>query len=431
MALYAFDGTWNRPDYDFKDNRDTNTKVSRFARSYSACHGEDGGELREQYVAGIGTRFRKIGRVVGGLTGAGGRNRVDEMLKLCTAEFAAGEKTVDIMRFSRGAALALHFANKLSDGVRVNGGTLKADSIRFLGLWDTVPAFGMPGVVIDWAGDVNIGWDLDLPPHVLRCSHALARHEHRQAFDVHRLDPGHRRNNVHEVWFRGSHSDIGGGNSNAARNAISLRWMMEEAQRAGVPITDPQIQEVRASEDWNSPILVADGPGDRIDRGFFDGDQVHSSAARHLEVGKSKVVPVDSRQLFDSSGLMTQAGNRFLIVPDPDGRLHDAEIECDATGWPEDLSRNDHRWSKVKEGLLESRMVGMLRRIRFAKWFEVCACPSFNDDLAFPVGRRQHATNPWVCPNSGPLNFFTNDAAFPNNYGNNRGSRNVTVKRVG
>ncbi len=431
MALYAFDGTWNQPDYNFEDGEDTNTNVFRFATAYAECHGEDGRALTQQYLAGVGTRFRRVGKVIGGLTGAGGRDRVREMLEFCAEEFEKGDTTVDIIGFSRGAALALHFANQLVDGVRMNGEKLKVDSIRFLGLWDVVPAFGIPGAIIDWANDINIGWDLDLPSRVEHCAHALARHERRQAFDVHRLDPKHKHPHVRELWFRGSHSDIGGGNGNSGRNAIALRWMMEEARSAGIPFTDAQIEKVRAQENPGAPVKAVEMKTDRIDREFHEGDQVHPSAARRLEVGESKEIPVDSRQPFDFSGLMVEADDRYRITPDPAGRWHDADIECDATGWPEDLSRNDHWWSKLKEGLLESGMVGLLRRVRSANWFEVCACPGFDDDLAFPVGKGQHATEPWVCPRSGPLNFFANDSAIPNKYGNNRGSLTVTVTRVG
>lgn len=131
---------------------------------------------------------------------------------------------------------------------------------------------------------------------------------------------------------------------------------------------------------------------------------------------------------------MVESGDCYLFTPDPDGRWYDDDIKCDATGWPEDLSRNDHWWSKVKsrikEGFLESRMVGLLRRVRSANWFEVCACPGFDDTHAFPVGRGQHHTSPWVCEHSGPLNFFANDSEFPNKYGNNRGRLKVTVKRI-
>ena len=382
-------------------------------------------------MEGVGTRFGKFGKVIGGLTGFGGRERVEEMLELYAAQFVAGDKTVDIVGFSRGAALALHFANKLADGKKVNGQRLKAESIRFLGLWDTVPAFGIPGAIIDWANDINIGWDLDLPPRVERCSHALARHERRQAFDVHRLDPKHKKANVHEVWFRGGHGDIGGGNGNVKRHAIALRWMVEEARQAGIPFTDEQMATFGSDENLQAPVVLADKVGDEIDREFFEGDRVHFSAAKRLGVGETKEVPVDSRQVFDFSGLMVESGDSYLFVPDVSGRWNDGDIECDATGWPENLSRNDHWWSKIKEGLLESKMVGLLRRVRSANWFEVCACLGFDDDHAFAIGRGQFSSSPWICERSGPLNFFANDATIPNKYGNNQGRMNVIVKRVG
>ncbi|RYD33689.1 MAG: DUF2235 domain-containing protein, partial [Verrucomicrobiaceae bacterium] len=311
MALYAFDGTWNQPDYIFDDSRDTNTNVFRFAQYYAACHGEDASPLKFQYLEGVGTKFGRTGKVIGGLTGAGGRERILEMLHLCASQMASGDRVVDIVGFSRGAALALHFANRLCDGVPVGGELLRVDEIRFLGLWDTVPAFGIPGAFIDWAQDVNIGWELDLPSRVRRCSHALARHERRQAFNVHRLDPRHRHENVFEVWFRGVHSDVGGGNSNHPLNAIALQWMMQEARKTGVPFLEEQLDNAGKGSDVNAPIGVNSDRIERIDRPFYECDLLHPSAAKSLAVGESKTVPVDSRLIYDFSGLMLEAGASY------------------------------------------------------------------------------------------------------------------------
>ena len=430
MALYAFDGTWNKPDDTPNDGHDTNTNVYRFAQAYARCHNDDGQTLQHWYRPGVGTRFGKVGRIIGGFTGAGGRQRVSEMLELCQAEFEAGDRTVDIVGFSRGAALALHFANKLTDGVKVNKQLLKADSIRFLGLWDTVPSFGIPGAILDWANDINIGWELDLPHHVSYCAHALARHERRQAFNVHRLDPKHRNENVHEVWFRGSHADIGGGNENHKRNAITLLWMMEQARKAGIPFTDTQIEVVRQQQDLEAEINTNDMVGEKIDRPFYEGDRMHPSAARRLAVGESKELSIDSRQLFDFSGLMMEKDDQYLFRPDASSRWSDSGIECDPSGWPEDLSQSNSLFSRLRERFLESKTIGLLRRVRSANWFEICACPGFDDREAFPVGKNQHTTTPWVCPQDGPLTFFANDSDFPNQYGNNEGSIRIQVKRV-
>jgi hypothetical protein len=102
--------------------------------------------------------------------------------------------------------------------------------IRFLGVWDVVAAFGLANLGNEV---LNIGHHLSLPQRNLKyCFHALALDERRLSFLPTRL-PG-----ACEVWFRGVHSDIGGGNGNLGLNDITLRWMFRKAQAAGLPITD-------------------------------------------------------------------------------------------------------------------------------------------------------------------------------------------------
>ena len=62
------------------------------------------------------------------------------------------------------------------------------------------------------------------------CYHALALDEARQAFRPTRVKGGC------EVWFRGVHSDVGGGNDNHALNDITLRWMLRKAIVSGLPM---------------------------------------------------------------------------------------------------------------------------------------------------------------------------------------------------
>jgi hypothetical protein len=84
---------------------------------------------------------------------------------------------------------------------------------------------------------LNIGHHLELPRANLQyCFHALALDERRPSFLPTRL-PG-----AEEVWFRGVHSDIGGGNGNRGLNDITLRWMFSKAKAAGLPIADAAIQ---------------------------------------------------------------------------------------------------------------------------------------------------------------------------------------------
>jgi len=90
----------------------------------------------------------------------------------------------------------------------------KALRVRFLELFDTVHSFGVPGI------DLNLFHDPDLPNIVDHCFHALALDERRGAFRPTRAPKGY------EVWFRGAHLDIGGGNNNTGLNAITLKWML-------------------------------------------------------------------------------------------------------------------------------------------------------------------------------------------------------------
>ena len=43
------------------------------------------------------------------------------------------------------------------------------------------------------------------------------------------------------MWFRGVHTDVGGGDTNIGLNDITLKWMFSKAKAAGLPIADDDI----------------------------------------------------------------------------------------------------------------------------------------------------------------------------------------------
>lgn len=222
MALYAFDGTWNKDE----EGQQHDTNVVLFRDSY----------LQEKfYEKGPGTRWWLLGKFLGGVFGAGGFARASEAKDRLKKNFAKGDRAIDIVGFSRGAAIALHFANRIAEeGVKVKdpetGKKTKVfPRIRFLGLWDTVASFGL--VWPPPLQKVNWGWKLQVPDAVEHCYHALAIDELRETFRPTRNE------RAYEVWFRGYHSDIGGGKDNLkSRSNIALRWMMKKALAAGVPV---------------------------------------------------------------------------------------------------------------------------------------------------------------------------------------------------
>src|SRR6187401_1903661 len=121
MALYAFDGTWNSE----KDagEYDRNTNVVRFKDLYAGT---------KFFNQGVGTKHGLVGKIAGGAFGVGGHERIEAAKKNMAKQFADGDRDIDIVGFSRGAALAVHFANVIAgDGVRVNG-ALERPPVRFL-----------------------------------------------------------------------------------------------------------------------------------------------------------------------------------------------------------------------------------------------------------------------------------------------------------
>ncbi len=257
MPLFAFDGTWNvdQPGTE----RDTN--VIWFRDAYTGPR---------HYFNGIGTRFGVVGRLAGGIFGAGGRERVDDAVKQYEADQRKGDTSpVDVVGFSRGAALAVAFANKICD---------KGHEVRFLGLWDCVPSFGVASIPI------NIGWDLDLPDNVHTCFHAMSLDERRIDFKLHRLDAkvanAKQDGRLFEVWFRGVHSDVGGGNDCPGLSSIALTWMFAKAAKAGLPI-DPAVVSRNSARANMLANISTHGVGlvEGRDRAVRWNDIVHSSVA--------------------------------------------------------------------------------------------------------------------------------------------------------
>jgi hypothetical protein len=128
----------------------------------------------------------------------------------------------------------------MSRGIRTPGTDTVVEpqpKIRFLGVWDVVAAFGLGNLGDDL---LNIGHHLSLPKANLQyCFHAMALDERRPSFLNTRL-PG-----ACEVWFRGVHSDVGGGDGNVGLNDITLKWMMSKAKSAGLPIADDDISPLK------------------------------------------------------------------------------------------------------------------------------------------------------------------------------------------
>jgi uncharacterized protein (DUF2235 family) len=238
MALYAFDGTGDddshAPTTAAGVAKDTN--IYRFFSAYQANQPQN----NTKYVPGVGTRFGVVGKALGGAFGLGWLLRVAEMYDALSSNFwEHGDRVIDVIGFSRGAAMALDFVNKIAThGLHdpKSDTLIAAPPIRFLALFDVVDAFGIANL----GGPINT-FDpvhkLALPACVTHCFHAMALDERRPSFVNHRVD------GAYEVWFRGAHSDIGGGNDNPRLEYVTLRWMFRKAMLCSLPIIEANIND--------------------------------------------------------------------------------------------------------------------------------------------------------------------------------------------
>jgi hypothetical protein len=113
------------------------------------------------------------------------------------------------------------------------------ESIEFLGLWDTVAAYGLP---VDEMSRGVSQWilPLELPDRSfdmrIKCAcHALSLDDERTTFHpVLWNESGVPKDRLCQVWFSGVHSNVGGGYPDDSLAHIPLYWIMQEAQARGL-----------------------------------------------------------------------------------------------------------------------------------------------------------------------------------------------------
>jgi hypothetical protein len=265
MALYAFNGTWNSDKTDDvltpENEGARNTNVVAFRNAHSAP--------APYYSNGVGTRIGVFGKVFGGAFGVGGHHRLGEAFAHLERRYNSGDRDIDIIGFSRGAALALAFANRVAKQMKDDRG--RPVTVRFLGLFDVVGSFGIPFNLGPLKfQEYNLGYELSLPSNVEHCFHAMALDEPRQTFRVTRV------RGAYEVWFRGAHSDVGGGNGNPGLNAIARCWMLRKALACGVPMVESHVLDAASACDAKAAVQFAgfDPIRNRF-RQVESGDRVH------------------------------------------------------------------------------------------------------------------------------------------------------------
>ena len=283
------DGTWNTPD------QKAPTNVTKLALAVAPT--DSGGVAQRMfYHRGVGTKRSE--RIRGGAFGIGLSRDVRDVYRFLVANFEPGDE-IFFFGFSRGAYTARSAA-----GFVRNSGILRAEHadrvheayalyrsrqahprgieaqlfrrsysyetrIRFIGVWDTVGALGIPLSGLRFINFLNRRTqfhDTELSTTVDAAYHALSIDEKRQPFrpTEWKVQSSTTKQHVEQVWFAGVHCDVGGGYREHGLSDIAFLWMVSKAQANGLAIDEaalaagPFVGTADASEAEPNPDPLAE-----------------------------------------------------------------------------------------------------------------------------------------------------------------------------
>jgi hypothetical protein len=245
--VVCMDGTWN--DETGKEGDGVVTNVVKLFR----CLGSDSDTQVVRYFRGVGNDEENswLGIKRGGAFGASEKRIRDNAYSTVVKEYRPGDR-IFLFGFSRGAAsarmLAAQFKREgIPESITINtepmenrytrhveerfvsyepAGKLCDVDIEFLGVWDTVGAFGIPVNVLGIPfGKFNLFRDMHVSENVKHAVHLVSLDETREPFEPTLMN--HKPDVVEEVWFPGVHSDVGGGYPQDRLGRISLKYMIE------------------------------------------------------------------------------------------------------------------------------------------------------------------------------------------------------------
>jgi uncharacterized protein (DUF2235 family) len=206
--IVCFDGTWNAADSEKAE-----TNVARIRRAIRANSGADGIQQVAFYERGVGTTMNKAINLLSGATGLGVGDNIRSAYINIAQNYVPGDELF-LFGFSRGAFSARSLAGLISacgllkrqrvddihkawtfyreakdrnpkEFVKRNQTDVHEDvTIKFLGVWDTVGALGVPVGILgsQLSGEIFEFHDTSPSRIVKHASHALAIDERRDEF---------------------------------------------------------------------------------------------------------------------------------------------------------------------------------------------------------------------------------------------------------
>ena len=209
---------------------------------------------------------------------------------------------------------------------------IKDPPIQFVGLWDTVAAYGFPIVEMTRGWDRWV-WPLNLPTrelsqNVVKACHALGLDDERQTFhpllwnerNEERVWPGApdtrppivsiKDERLSQVWFSGMHSNVGGGYPDDGMAYEPLCWIAEHAVAGGngLLLKADTLTEWRRRRTPSAPMsdsrsgagayyrylprLVSKLANDDVHEVEIKRPKIHASVLRRIKAGIDGYAPI-------------------------------------------------------------------------------------------------------------------------------------------
>lgn len=274
------DGTWNKPNV-IEDGKTVRTNVQKIF-DYIETRDASGKQQIKFYDEGIGAEGNAFTRMFNGATGSGIDENILDIYKFIVWNYEQGDDFADeifLFGFSRGAYTARSLAGLIrkcgilkkndlglfakayqlyrnrdagpeSDLAKAfrKENSFEASTIKFIGVWDTVGALGIPLHAFQWINAKKYTfYDTALSSIIENAYHAVAVDEKRSNFKptlwTKSTNPTVRdfQQVLEQRWFAGVHSNVGGGYPDEELADITLRWMIEKAKQAGLAFDEDKI----------------------------------------------------------------------------------------------------------------------------------------------------------------------------------------------
>ncbi len=251
LLIFNFDGTSNDPsdaeqDVDYKGAKedDNITNVLKFhlmlggdllSKKNIADYKSNlkGTDQRVFYYHGVGTYGSRLKRLYNSAF-ATENTDVATILRKALKDFhdswEIGDKLL-VTGFSRGAALARRFVAQIEKHHKEKSATNQdyANIGKFVyeALFDTVASIGLPNMSKSDRPDSEVLFENghSLPENVNKALHCISMDDKRRAFQPTLMN--YQENVVHEVWFAGAHSDVGGGYYRDRLSDVSFEYFLQ------------------------------------------------------------------------------------------------------------------------------------------------------------------------------------------------------------